>query len=1313
MKIDLNADRRRNQEAEVGYPVSFSGSALSQRGVALVITLVMLSVITFMAVTFLVLSQRERGSVSTTTDQTIAKFADETAQQRALAELIAPMLAVTNSQVYDLIVSTNFINPLGFFVNPADWRTNVNYDHLGGGGGGPLIRDQPLRVLTNLYYNPRPPVFITNRITGSNEFRYYLDLNRNGRYDTNGWIAEIGTNGLPVLNGVNTNYVYAVGDPEWIGVLERPDLPHSSSNHFIARYAYIVIPSGKTLDVNYIYNGAGGSPPGVARGTDNFMRNQGVGTWEINLAAFLVDLNTNIWQTIPYDYVKPVSPAAGNIGTAFDDAQSILRYRYNGAYNLFRANNLFINSAALINNGIDDYSDGPLVFGTGGVDETLAGNQDGVGTRWVGSDNPNHVFTTQEFFDPNKILRPTPPPFVPGFVDHLLWAGTNVSSYDRYTFYRMLAQLGTDSAPERSKMNVNYANIATNVMIGNIVPNMETNFIPWTPIQFFMNAADRMLRTNTAIWAEDRYSFTNSFGVANPFGVTAIPVFTSYVTNTGTNLLTVNVYGYTPSVHRVLQVAANVFDATTNRVDLSAYPYVPHVFRPIFRRDGNDNVFIVNYEEVTNANRVLLSILTSTNQVDLADVNSRRTLPLTNSTAVGPELMVSGIPLVIGAKKGFPNFNKFALQNAITVTRKLHFHRPNISSPVTQTNQIYSLQISNSFGIQAWNSYNTNFSRPLQLIAVGDVTLAITNEAGVIIGRPGGGALSNRFIVSVTTNIPANAWRAFSSSQSALSFLAPFITNSFFLTNSPYVQVAGGGSFNTTSQWDPPNTFRSPHWWLLCRSRVRFALVDTSVSPNRIVDYVNLDSTEDPVNIMERMKGPPPSDVCNRTLDNADIGMLWCTNRYGNGAGAPNSPIDANVTIPTYGVWNQLLISLGVPVVGVDLWNDFNSTVQDKMGSIGQFQQRMFGSEPVLDFDAPYNPTRTFYQYQKWEANDPLVHYTIPDLLDLLAASQQSSGSDEFDYTTKGDKSPIKRLAAVNLLSDHYRPWGGNPNNPSETSPATQFETGVKDSFIMRPDDWDFPTNRLPNVGWLGRVHRGSPWQTIYLKSKELPPETWRKWSGVKTNFANVNDSFRSRPATDRNLFDMFTTAINENATRGQLSVNQTNLAAWSAVLSGVVVATNGGWSVIQPAAISPVVSEIVTGINATRANTNRGFTFPEHQFAHVGDVLATPQLTDLSPFFSTNNLPNDEIMERIPQQIMSLLTVNYSPRFVIYSYAQALHPADNSVIRSGGPFFGMCTNYQPTAEHAIRAVVRVDGFNSTNNTPQIVVEQFNVLPPD
>ena len=46
----------------------------SERGVALVITLVLLTVITFMAVTFLVVSSSQHGSVTTETEQATARL---------------------------------------------------------------------------------------------------------------------------------------------------------------------------------------------------------------------------------------------------------------------------------------------------------------------------------------------------------------------------------------------------------------------------------------------------------------------------------------------------------------------------------------------------------------------------------------------------------------------------------------------------------------------------------------------------------------------------------------------------------------------------------------------------------------------------------------------------------------------------------------------------------------------------------------------------------------------------------------------------------------------------------------------------------------------------------------------------------------------------------------------------------------------------------------------------------------------------------------------------------------------------------------
>jgi len=92
---------------------------------------------------------------------------------------------------------------------------------------------------------------------------------------------------------------------------------------------------------------------------------------------------------------------------------------------------------------------------------------------------------------------------------------------------------------------------------------------------------------------------------------------------------------------------------------------------------------------------------------------------------------------------------------------------------------------------------------------------------------------------------------------------------------------------------------------------------------------------------------------------------------------------------------------------------------------------------------------------------------------------------------------------------------------------------------VRSSDDWEFPTNQFPNIGWLGRVHRGTPWQTIYLKATDVLDDGrgWRL-DELEREYEPVRrDQFGA--VSDRILFDVFTTAPNENATRGQLSINQ------------------------------------------------------------------------------------------------------------------------------------------------------------------------------
>ncbi|MGO8675898.1 MAG: hypothetical protein ACLQVX_08505 [Limisphaerales bacterium] len=1299
-----------------------------ERGIALVVTLLMLAVITFMAVTFLVLSHRQRDAVATSTEQAAALRAAETGAQRALVETMAPIKATTNQYNFDLRVSTNYINPYGFVHGLANY-TNVSYAYP---NGAPVTGNDFLRNLANLLYSPRPPVYVNG------DFRYYLDLNRNGIYDTNGFLSRI-------INNVQVPMGFYVGDPEWIGILERPEYPHSGTNPFVGRFAYVVIPASKTLDQNYVHNYAKGNLPASLLpnmiGPDGFSRNQGVGPWEVNLAAFLVDLNTNMWPLYPvdtlvngiqhqgyqyYPYVNPSVQPTLNTGEAFDNALYLLRYRYGGQYGNLQAVVRLLGLRGAVefeNDGIDNFGSGPIMTNAGPISYALDPDIHRMNTPYPGAYNPYRFFTPQDYFDPTKTGIPNNPH---NLTTNLLAAGmaTNVpparanASYDateyynRYTFYRLLQQLGTDSAPEPpTKLHLNYANVD---VWNHIVPNMATNFIPWIPVQFFTNAAARLIANAGYAAGAGPNPNPNSLVYTNAYGSLQLHI----------QLWPTNYY--TPSVHRLLQLAANIYDATISNTVAYPSPALPSVFRPIFGTmpgvpAGSPNgIYITGYQEVVNASMAGLGGGVTPVMRDLNRPQDR--------AAIGANLndMVYGVPVVVAARKGLPNFNEFAMETMIQLTRKLEFRRPdgNPTAPVNQTNQMLLLCISNVFGMEAWNSYQAAYPRALQVIGAVDsfATVSATNEHGVFTTT-----LSNVLFNSSKAVVSAGTWFGYTANGAFKLPLDP-ATNNYIALNGAYVQ--GTGQFtNAATIFERGLGFPVPHFWLSLRTRARFILADTGVSPNRIIDYVNLDSTQPPLDItlMAETNG-----LCETTyIPDGGPGSLWCTNRHAN--------VDAS---PPYGVLNQIGICLGSiqPDINAGRWNNAANGVNGATtDAINYFRGQLFNTSltQTNKFYAPYEPTRTMFYETSWQANDPLVHYTVGDLI----SPAQATNCVQLD--SRGPASTMNNLGRIN---GRYQPWGTPPGQTISGNVQDTYNLALKDPLVTRSDDWSFPAYKLPNPGWLGRVHRGTPWQTIYLKSPAVDYPHWRQWSGdiqIVTNWGQIStslvnlfpgtnapivaqlngmtyDALFTHPTNDYYLMDMFTTALSDTLSRGQMSVNQAGLAAWSAVLSGVHVLTNStGGTFIQPAgaylpfpAPQPALVTIVNAINNVR-----GTNFLTGAFPRLGDVLRVPELTVNSPFlvrgangFVLTNQLNDAAFERIPQQVMGLLKGAEQPRFVIYSYGQSLKPANNSTTTTSGLYYGLCTNYQITAEAATRTVVRIDGAPSN---PRAVVESFDVLPPD
>jgi hypothetical protein len=269
----------------------------------------------------------------------------------------------------------------------------------------------------------------------------------------------------------------------------------------------------------------------------------------------------------------------------------------------------------------------------------------------------------------------------------------------------------------------------------------------------------------------------------------------------------------------------------------------------------------------------------------------------------------------------------------------------------------------------------------------------------------------------------------------------------------------------------------------------------------------------------------------------------------------------------------------------------------------------------------------------------------------------------------------------------------------------------------------------------------------------------WKWWSG----------SYGTHPTNDWALLDTFSTALTENAGRGQIGVNQTNLSAWSAILSGVPALrrlNNDGnnlvATVLDPAGGNGASSlqKIVAGYTTTnggfpvfRRGIASGFvhtngwpgdslvtatgpdgkplTLPKARrslprFRSVGEICSVETLSVGSPLLENVEYDetnpgrfrpvSDEVVERIPQQILSLLKAE-EPRYVIYAWAQTLKPAPGAVVTAPGPFFGLSTNYVVTGEFATKTVLRFEGALSTNapvtQTLRSVVEDHRVLTTD
>ena len=241
-----------------------------------------------------------------------------------------------------------------------------------------------------------------------------------------------------------------------------------------------------------------------------------------------------------------------------------------------------------------------------------------------------------------------------------------------------------------------------------------------------------------------------------------------------------------------------------------------------------------------------------------------------------------------------------------------------------------------------------------------------------------------------------------------------------------------------------------------------------------------------------------------------------------------------------------------------------------------------------------------------------------------------------------------------------YQPWGLAPP-PYETGiDQNPANLAFKDPLVRASDNWNFPTGQVSTPNWLGQVHRGTPWQTVYLKSTNILDwvnnmgqngiNTWAHWTGD----ANLFDASNGAPVEDWYLVSLLSSLLTTNSPGTLVSVNNSDPNAWLALFDGMTVLTNIStdlqiripqeqpqFATLIISSNSPQASLIADAIQSARSNQ------PGQSFADIGDILAVPQLAEQSPFLNvssavqrTNGI-SDQAYEAIPSQLLPLLRVD------------------------------------------------------------------------
>ncbi|PWU20704.1 MAG: hypothetical protein C5B50_03375 [Verrucomicrobia bacterium] len=225
----------------------------------------------------------------------------------------------------------------------------------------------------------------------------------------------------------------------------------------------------------------------------------------------------------------------------------------------------------------------------------------------------------------------------------------------------------------------------------------------------------------------------------------------------------------------------------------------------------------------------------------------------------------------------------------------------------------------------------------------------------------------------------------------------------------------------------------------------------------------------------------------------------------------------------------------------------------------------------------------------------------------LFSSTQQSSKTESLVARSGGArqeavaKNEIKGMdTALRDLQDQSGSTPVQAQNRMRTVRSQPPASSASAIHNQEAADWAFPTQRFPNVGVVGQVHRGTPWQT------ELQPEGLAEGSrGSPAATPGARGLSPSTPAGVQELADS-TTTLSGGATVAQTAPPPSKPATGNIVLPSTEPATGGVYSQQIVGYVNVAKPENYNFLSTPPASEQATFNGAQETFQRIPGSAAT-----------------------------------------------------------------------------------------------------------